>query len=221
MYKILIIEDNEELVEALEDLLQVEGFKTDHYYSVDSIEDYMILEKYDLILLDIMLPGTDGYKFLEIVRDEITRPIVFLSARNRSEDIIKGLNLGADDYITKPFEADVLIAKINSLLRRKISSRHTIINFGPISLNKNLKLVKVNDVPVDFTATEFDILYLLAENPGVTFSKEDIKSKIYSLSYDTEDRIVSQYIYQIRRKFEGHKIDPIKSKWGVGYRWEI
>ena len=112
--KILIIEDDKILVDSLKDLLEVEGFSVDYFYNLEEIEDYIILNKYNLIILDLMLGDRNGLDFLKLIRDEIDRPILILTAKTSKEDQLKGLGFGADDYITKPFDADILIARIKS-----------------------------------------------------------------------------------------------------------
>ena len=110
--KILIIEDDKSLVETLKEILEQEKYFVDYYYNLDDIEDYVILNKYNLIILDVMLGERNGFQFLQIVRNEVDRPIILLTAKDTKEDMLKGFNLGADDYITKPFDADLLLARI-------------------------------------------------------------------------------------------------------------
>ena len=117
--KILIIEDDKSLVETLKEILEQEKYFVDYYYNLDDIEDYVILNKYNLIILDVMLGERNGFQFLQIVRNEVDRPIILLTAKDTKEDMLKGFNLGADDYITKPFDADLLLARIKSHLRGK------------------------------------------------------------------------------------------------------
>lgn len=115
--KILIIEDDKGLVAILKEFLEQEGYFVDYYHNIDDIEDYVILNKYNLIILDVMLGESNGFDFLQIVRGEIDRPIILLTAKDTKEDMLKGFGLGADDYVTKPFDADLLLARIKSHLR--------------------------------------------------------------------------------------------------------
>ncbi len=219
MKKILIIEDNKELVKTIEDLLLQNGYKCDYFFNTEDIDDYIILNKYDLVILDIMFEGTNGLEFCQVVRSEIETPIIFLSAKNKSDDIIKGLSVGADDYLTKPFENDVLIAKIKSILNRKYIYQMKILELDGYKFYENTKRLEYNGKVVNVSSTEFDILFILA-NSNKILSKEKIQSSIYKLSLDTDSRLITQYIYQIRKKLKEIGNDPIENIWGEGYKWK-
>lgn len=219
--KILIIDDNKAFVDMLDDLLTSEGFLVDYFFCTEEIEDYIILNKYDLILLDIMLDKINGLDFLKAVRSEIKRPVLFLTAKNTKTDIITGLNLGGDDYITKPFDNEYLIAKIKSHIRRENGNDKELLEFETVTIIADTIKVKYSGEELSFTKSEFDIIYLLAKSPEKTYSKEQIFSLIYSISPNSEIRVITQYIYQIRTKFAQYNLDPIKNIWGVGYQWNL
>ncbi|MGO1470180.1 MAG: response regulator transcription factor [Tissierella sp.] len=219
MKKILIIDDNIDFVLTLKDLLESKGYKVDYFLDTEDIEDYIVLNKYDLILLDVMLKSVTGFNFLKVIREEVIRPVIFLSAKNTKSDILKGLKIGGDDYITKPFDNDLLLAKINSHLRRESYNRKEVIQFKDIRIHRNSLEVKVKEKVLNFSKSEFDIIWLLANNLDKTFTKEEIFNSIYGIDSYSEIRVVVQYIYQIRVKFREYHIDPIENIWGVGYKW--
>lgn len=219
MKKILIIDDNIDFVLTLKDLLESKGYKVDYFLDTEDIEDYIVLNKYDLILLDVMLKSVTGFNFLKVIREEVIRPVIFLSAKNTKSDILKGLKIGGDDYITKPFDNDLLLAKINSHLRRESYNRKEVIQFKDIRIHRNSLEVKVKEKVLNFSKSEFDIIWLLANNLDKTFTKEEIFNSIYGIDSYSEIRVVVQHIYQIRVKFREYHIDPIENIWGVGYKW--
>lgn len=219
--KILIIDDNKAFVEMLQDLLESEGFAVDYFLSTDEIEDYIILNKYDLVLLDIALGDTDGVSFLKMIRQDIKSPVLFLTAKNTKDDILTGLNSGGDDYITKPFDNDYLVAKIKSHIRRDLGEPARMLDFSGLTIDSGDQRVCYAGQDLKFTKSEFDIVFLLANNPDTPHSKEQIFTSIYSISPNSEIRVITQYIYQIRSKFSEVDLDPIENIWGVGYKWKL
>lgn len=216
--KILIIEDDKILVDSLKDLLEVEGFSVDYFYNLEEIEDYIILNKYNLIILDLMLGDRNGLDFLKLIRDEIDRPILILTAKTSKEDQLKGLGFGADDYITKPFDADILIARIKSHLRNQKADK---IIYEKTEYDLNLgRIFKDNKVNT-FTNFELEIIKLLYVNRNNILSKSQMISMLPTQSTEVTERTIVSHIYNIRKKIlEINGDDPIENKWGVGYRWK-
>lgn len=215
---ICIIEDNLALVESLKDLLENEGYGVDYFLDLGEIDDYLVLNKYDLIILDLMLGEFDGLDFLKMIRREIKRPIIILTAKNNKEDELKGLELGADDYIKKPFDSDILLARIKSKLRlnenAEISYKETIFDF-------ETGLVKKNKSKIYLTSQEKKILNILYLNKGRVLSKENLLSMV-SDNFDlVSERNIVTHIYNIRKKMlEIGADDPVENIWKEGYRWK-
>lgn len=214
--KILIIEDNISLVATLKDVLTSNNYQVDCLSSLEDIDDYIILNSYDLIILDLMLGKYNGFDFLKTVRDDIKTPIVILTAKNTKEDIMKGFGLGADDYITKPFDMDILLARIKARIGRLDQG----VYYKSTKYDFDRFLISNGDDRVQITSTEACILKFLYENRGVFLTKDKILSNALS-SFDTSERVVVSHIYNIRQKLlEINANDPIENKWKVGYRWK-
>lgn len=216
--KILIIEDDISLVDTLKDLLEAKGYKIDYFYDISEIDDYMILNKYNLIILDLMLGKENGLDFLKLIRNDIERPILILTAKTSKEDQLKGLGFGADDYITKPFDSDILLARIKAHLRNqkveKIIYKDTkfVLSIGTILKNNKVSTL---------TNFELEIIRLLYFNKNNILSKSQMLSMLPTESDDVTERTIVSHIYNIRKKIlEIEADDPIENKWGVGYRWK-
>lgn len=215
---ICIIEDNLALVESLKDLLENEGYGVDYFLDLGEIDDYLVLNKYDLMILDLMLGEFDGLDFLKMIRREIKRPIVILTAKNNKEDELKGLELGADDYIKKPFDTDILLARIKVKLRpfenRKIIYKKTSFDF-------ETGLVSKNESQIYLTSQEKKILNILYLNKGRILSKENLLSMV-SDNFDlVSERTIVTHIYNIRKKIlEIGADDPVENIWKEGYMWK-
>ena len=215
--KILIIEDDKSLVATLKEFLEQEGYFVDYFHNLDDIEDYVILNKYNLIILDVMLGERNGFEFLQIIRGEIDRPIILLTAKDTKEDMLKGFGLGADDYVTKPFDADLLLARIKSHLRGK---KNEEVRHFDTFFDLSTGVIKKDDNSTSLTNAELEIVKLLYENKGQIFSKERIVNRVCS-KYDATNRVVVCHIYNIRKKLsEIDGDDHIKNRWGVGYLWK-
>lgn len=225
---ILVCDDDKEIVEAISIYLKQEGYSVLAAY--DGLEALNIARKQEvhLIILDIMMPKLDGIHALLQLREESAIPVILLSAKSEDTDKILGLNVGADDYVTKPFNPLELVARVKSQLRRytKLGGMEmedeSILKNGGISLDKNQKQVTVNGELVKLTPTEFKILQLFMENPGIVFSSSQIYERIWEEDAYGTDNIVSVHIRRLREKIEINPKNPdyIKVMWGVGYRME-
>lgn len=215
---ICIIEDNFALVESLKDLLENEGYGVDYFLDLGEIDDYLILNKYDLIILDLMLGKFDGLDFLKIVRSEIKRPIIILTAKGGKEDELKGLELGADDYIKKPFDPDILLARIKSKLRLNGSSE---IFYKETTFDFETGLVRKSERQIYLTSQEKKILKILFINKGRVLSKESLLSMASDNFDQTSERTIVTHIYNIRKKIlEIGADDPVENVWKEGYKWK-
>lgn len=225
---ILVCDDDKEIVEAISIYLNQEGYDVVPAYN--GIEALELVKKKEihLIILDIMMPQLDGIHALLKLREQSSIPVILLSAKSEDVDKILGLNVGADDYVTKPFNPLELVARVKSQLRRytKLGGMETVndnllVN-GAITMDREQKLITVDGENVKLTPTEFKIMQLFMENPGIVFSSAQIYEKVWGEDAYSTENIVSVHIRRIREKVE---IDPknpdyIKVMWGVGYRME-
>ena len=220
MTDILIVEDNKELADLLCDFLRAENYTVSVAQTGEKA--LSLYERYGarLIVLDIMLPGIDGFAVCRKIREESNTPILIVSARTSKDDKLNGLILGADDYIEKPYDIDIMLAKIAGIFRRRYAVDE--LTFGDIRINKVSHCVFKNDVRLDLTAKEFDLLLLLAENKGKTLSKEYLFNQIWGSDSFSEQQTLTVHIKWLRQKIEDDPKKPkrIQTVWGVGYRYE-
>ena len=220
MVDILLVEDNNELSTLLTDFLRADGYTVS--VSPDGEKALSLFEKYGarLVLLDINLPGMDGFAVCRHIREKENTPIIFLTARLDKEDKLNGIISGADDYIEKPYDMDILLAKINGIFKRKYAL--DIIQEGNLTLNSVNKSLQVDGEDVFVTYKEFDLLKLLIENKGVTLKKEYLFGTIWGSDSDSELQTLTVHIKWLREKIEDNPKKPkhIITVWGVGYRFE-
>ena len=216
MHRILIVEDDKDIQEKLEFFLNDNGYKTDKAYNGIEAIDKFEKNKYDLILLDIMIPKIDGYAVCEVIRERSQVPIIMISALTSEENQIKGLDLLADDYITKPFSIPVLLRKISAILRRnKYSEEIGIVIYKNVKLDLDNYKVFVDDKEVILTKREFDILHELILNQGKILTREILMERVWQYEYMGNIRIVDNHIKNIRKKIGDEIIQTIR---GVGYK---
>ncbi len=220
MVDILIVEDNAELSTLLCDFLRAEDYTVS---TADTGEKALSLyEKYGarLVLLDINLPGIDGFAVCRRIREHDNTPVLILTARTDKEDKLSGLILGADDYIEKPYDIDILIAKIKGIFRRRLA--RDIITEGDITLNIADGTASKGGTPLTLTAKEFELLRLLIENKGQTLTKEYIFDRVWGSDSESEPQTLTVHIKWLRQKMEKDPKSPehIITVWGKGYRWE-
>ena len=219
MIDILIVEDNRELAELLCDFLRAENYMVS--IAATGERALALYEKYGarLIVLDIMLPGPDGFALCEKIRRKSDVPILIVSAKTTKEDKLKGLLNGADDYIEKPYDIDILIAKIKGIFKRRYSLDE--ITDGELTLNKENRTVYRNDTQICMTSKEFDLLLLLLDNKGRTLSKEFIFNHVWGSDSFSEPQTLTVHIKWLRQKIEADPKNPQKilTVWGVGYKY--
>lgn len=220
---ILLVEDDRELAELTRDFLENEGFVVWHEGEGEAARDRILATPPDLVILDIMLPGMNGYTICRDVRPAYDGPILFLTARDEELDEILGLEMGGDDYVTKPVRPQLLVARVRALLRRAVSSRKPMpserVRVGELMVDANRREVRLGERVVDLTTYEFDLLYYLANRAGEVVSRQDIYQALFNYDYDGLDRSVDVYISRLRQKFGGDHSTPvsIKTVRGVGY----
>ncbi len=220
MADILIVEDNWEIGNLLCDFLRADGYSVFLAASGEEGMNYLDKEGTRLIVLDIMLPGMDGFAVCQKIRQDSSIPIIIVSAKTDKEDKLNGLLLGADDYIEKPYDIDILIAKIKGIFKRRYESN--------IVIDKNLKIDKLqrkvycNDKELIMTSKEFDLLLLLMENKSKTLKKEWLFNKIWGFDSFSEPQTLTVHIKWLRQKIEEEPKNPVRLQtvWGVGYRFE-
>ncbi|MDE5782138.1 MAG: response regulator transcription factor [Lachnospiraceae bacterium] len=219
MADIIIVEDNIEIGNLLSDFLEAEGFDT--YLALTGEEALEIFEEDNakLVIIDIMLPGLDGFGVCRKIRQKSNTPIIIVSARDSKEDKLNGLMLGADDYIEKPYDIDILLAKINGIFKRRYSSDE--INDGNIRLDKVGRHVWVNENEITMTVKEFDLLLYMMENKGKALSKIELFNKIWGFDSESEPQTLTVHINRLREKLEEDPKNPkrLLTVWGVGYRF--
>lgn len=219
MVDILIVEDNKEIAGLLCDFLKAENYIVSIAHSGErAVELY---QKYGakLILLDVMLPGIDGFAVCSKIRKESNTPILIVSAKSEKDDKLKGLNLGADDYIEKPFDMDIMLAKIKGIFKRTYGQDEIFDN--DLIINKENKVVYKNDVLLEMTSKEFDLLLLLVENKGKVLKKEYIFKQIWGSDSFSEIQTLTVHIKWLREKIEKNPKEPVRIQtvWGVGYKF--
>ena len=220
MLDIIIVEDSKEIGRLLCDFLRKENYVVS--LAENGEKALSLFERYGakLIILDIMIPGVDGFAVCSKIRENSNAHILIASARTGKEDKLKGLNLGADDYIEKPYDIDILLAKIKGIFKRKYAQDEIID--GEIRINTVTNSLYVNDNPVEVTIKEFELLRFLMENKGVTLKKEYIFNTIWGSDSESEIQTLTVHIKWLREKIEKDSKHPehIKTEWGVGYRFE-
>ena len=229
MYNVLVCDDDREIVEAIEIYLSQEGYKVLKAYDGEEALKVLDREKVDLLVIDVMMPKLDGIRATLKIREKKNMPIIILSAKSEDVDKILGLNVGADDYMTKPFNPLELTARVKSQLRRYTQlgstidkSNQAVYAVGGLSIDDEQKEVTVDGEPVRLTPIEYNILLLLVKNQGKVFSIDQIYESIWNEEALGADNTVAVHIRHIREKIEINPKDPryLKVVWGVGYKVE-
>lgn len=229
MSRILIIEDEEAIADLEKDYLELSGFKVEIEERGDTGLTRALKEEFDLVILDLMLPGVDGFEICRQIREEKNIPVIMVSAKKDDIDKIRGLGLGADDYMTKPFSPSELVARVKAHMaryERLIGSgiqENEVVEIRGIKIDKTARRVWVNGEEKAFTSKEFDLLTFLAQNPNHVFTKEELFSKIWDMESIGDIATVTVHIKKIREKIEFNTAKPqyIETIWGVGYRFKV
>ncbi|MBR5337799.1 MAG: response regulator transcription factor [Lachnospiraceae bacterium] len=230
MSRILIVEDEETIAELEKDYLELSGFEVEIENDGTAGMNRALAEDFDLFILDLMLPGTDGFDICKKIRESKNTPIIMVSAKKDDIDKIHGLGLGADDYMTKPFSPSELVARVKAHLSRfdrltagRNKQENDIIEIRGVKIDKTARRVWINGEEKTFTTKEFDLLTFLAENPNHVFTKEELFSKIWDMESIGDIATVTVHIKKIREKIELNTAKPqyIETIWGVGYRFKV
>ena len=229
MSRVLIIEDEESIADLEKDYLELSGFEVTVENRGDTGLKAALEEDFDIIILDLMLPGTDGFEVCRRVREQKNVPILMVSAKKDDIDKIRGLGLGADDYMTKPFSPSELVARVKAHLaqyERLVGAgrpENDIIEIRGLKIDKTARRVGVDGQEKQFTTKEFDLLTFLAENPNHVFTKEELFRKVWNMDSVGDIATVTVHIKKIREKIEYDTSNPqyIETIWGVGYRFKM
>ncbi len=229
MNKVLVIDDDKELCTLMKKCVEQEGLSAAVAYG--GVAGLHLLDENkdncELVILDVMMPDMDGFQVLQKIRQVSNVPVLMLTAKSGEDDKVSGLRLGADDYLTKPFSINELMARVNSLIRRYTTLNSTVgtdsdmIQFTGMMIDKANRIVSVKDVPVDLTSKEFDLLSFLASNKGRVFTKKQIYTQVWGEEYAFDDSNIMSFISKLRKKIEPDPEHPfyILTVRGVGYRF--
>lgn len=221
---ILLVEDNKELSDLIGMFLKKDGYVVKMAKSSEEALDFLKENKAKLILLDIMLPGMDGFGFCAKVREASNIPIIIMSAKVDKEDKLNGFLQGADDYLEKPVDIDILRAKIGALMKRnyELKQENTLLQSGAVTIDKDAKQVFFHGKELSLTVKEYELLLLLAENPGKTLNKDFLFNEVWGMDSFSENQTLTVHIKMLRDKIEDNPAKPVRIKtvWGVGYRYE-
>lgn len=216
MKNILIVEDNEVIVKGLKYLLEQEKFNVTVCLNMEDAMNLMGKQEIDLAILDITLPDGSGFSLCEYIKQYTDMPVIFLTAKDEERDIVKGLDMGAEDYVVKPFKSRELVSRINNIFRRQ-NKGNNVINYKNIEINLDAKTVKIENKEIEFTALEYKILLLLFNNIGKIVTREQILEKIWDVAGNfVNDNTLTVYIKRIRAKLGEEEI--IKTVKGIGYK---
>lgn len=230
MSRILIIEDETSIAELQRDYLEINGYSVEMEHRGEDGLRRALREDFDLVILDLMLPGIDGFEICRQIRSAKQIPILMVSARKEDIDKIRGLGLGADDYVTKPFSPGELVARVKAhlsryerLLGRREERRNDEVRVRGIVIDRTARRVSVRGTELPFTAKEFDLLVFLAANPNRVFSKEELFERIWGLDSTGDIATVTVHIRKLREKIEHDPSNPqyIETVWGAGYRFQV
>lgn len=221
--KIMIIEDEVSIAQLERDYLEINGYEVDMAHTGQKGLDAIRQKEYDLVLLDIMLPEVDGFTVLKKIREFSELPVLLVSAKKEDIDKIRGLGLGADDYVTKPFSPSELVARVGAHLARYErltgkSNRKKELKIGKLTIQDDARRVYVNEMEVLLTSKEYDILYFMANNPDQVFSKETLLDRIWGMDSYVDTATVTVHIGKLRDKLPENLIETV---WGAGYRFRI
>lgn len=226
MYKVLIADDNKQIVSILSEYCKKNNFTVSTVFDGEAALKEIEENEFDIILLDVMMPKKDGFDVCREVRTFSNVPIIMITARGEDYEKIMGLEIGADDYIVKPFSPGEIIARINAILRRitpKNDESEKIFTFDNLEIDLNNFTVKINDEIISLTKKEIEILWTLATNQNKVFTRENLLDLIWGFDYFGESRTVDTHIKRLRAKLDNYKHEKwnIKTIWGVGYKFDV
>lgn len=217
--KILVVEDEKDLNNVITKHLKKNNFSVNSVFNGEDALDFLEYETYDLVILDIMIPKIDGYTVIKKLREKQNKtPILILTAKDSIEDKVNGLDLGADDYLVKPFNFNELLARIRAIIRRKYGSSSNQISIKDFTLDISKKTLSKNNKNIELTAKEYEVLEYLVQNKGHILSREQIREHVWDVAYEGESNIIDVLIKNIRKKIDSNDMNSlIRTKRGLGY----
>ena len=219
--KILVVDDEARMRKLVKDFLSVKGYKViEAADGEEAIDIFMEQKDIKLVLLDVMMPKMDGFETLKLIRQYSNIPVIMLTARSEERDELQGFNLGVDEYITKPFSPKILVARVEAILRRRGHDREENLSAGGIVIDKSAHQVSIDDVPVELSYKEFELLTYFLENKGIALSREKILNNVWNYDYFGDARTIDTHVKKLRAKM-GSKGEYIKTIWGMGYKFDI
>lgn len=219
MTKILVVDDEEDMLILIKNIFKKRNYTVDIYENPLFVDESN-LSSYNLIILDIMMPNIDGISFCKKIRDKVDCPIIFLTAKTMESDLVEGLASGGDDYITKPFGVDELLARVEAHLRREKREKHSSLMLDDIRIDLSSRQIYSKGKILPFTKSEYEICELLARRKGQVFSRDQIYEIIFGYDGKGDSSAISEHIKNIRSKFKKYDVMPIETVWGIGYKWK-
>ena len=220
----LVVDDEKTIVKGIRYSLEQDGMEVDCVYDGEEAVDYARNNRYDIILLDVMLPKLTGFDVCQQIREFSSVPIIMLTAKNDDMDKILGLEYGADDYITKPFNILEVKARIKAIMRRTDTKAEapSVRTYGALTINEAYRRVYIGDKEINLTGREFDVLELLARTPGKVYAREELLEAIWGSAYPGDVRTVDVHVRRLREKLESNPSEPlyVRTKWGSGYYFQ-
>ena len=220
--KILVVDDESRMRKLVKDFLVREGYAvTEAGDGMEAMDIFYEEKDIALVILDVMMPKMDGWQVCREIRESSKVPIIMLTARAEERDELQGLELGVDEYISKPFSPKILVARVNAILRRTLGSAGgDVVEAGGIIIDKAAHIVKIDGVPVDLSYKEFELLSYFVENQGIALSREKILNNVWNYDYFGDARTIDTHVKKLRSKL-GEKGEYIKTIWGMGYKFEV
>lgn len=219
--KVLMVDDEARMRKLVKDFLTIKGFQVIEAGDGEEAIDLFFAQKdIALIILDVMMPKMDGWTVCKSIRQYSQVPIIMLTARGEERDELQGFDLGADEYISKPFSPKILVARVEAILRRSNAAASDSLQVGGIDINKAAHQVTIDGVPIDLSFKEFELLTYFVENQGIALSREKILNNVWNYDYFGDARTIDTHVKKLRSKM-GEKGDFIKTIWGMGYKFEV
>ena len=220
MARVLVVDDEKLIVKGIRFSLEQDGYEVDCAYDGDEAIERAKEREYDVVLLDVMLPGHDGFEVCQTIREFSEMPIIMLTARSEERDELQGFELGVDEYISKPFSPKILVARVEAILRRSNVAVSETMEVGGIRIDKAAHLVEIDGKPIDLSYKEFELMTYFAENQGIALSREKILNNVWNYDYFGDARTIDTHVKKLRSKL-GEKGEYIKTIWGMGYKFEV
>ena len=221
MARVLVVDDEKLIVKGIRFSLEQDGYEVDCAYDGDEAIERAKEREYDVVLLDVMLPGHDGFEVCQTIREFSEMPIIMLTARSEERDELQGFELGVDEYISKPFSPKILVARVTAILRRTNAlASDDLLHADGIEIDKAAHMVKIDGKPIELSYKEFELLTYFVENQGIALSREKILNNVWNYDYFGDARTIDTHVKKLRSKL-GDKGDYIKTIWGMGYKFEV